>query len=75
MVRHACGIFLPKHMSNVLTEPVTCEVKKRRWQMLGHIWRMNDLVSGKKGTIDAIKTKKENEENQISAYLSPSKMT
>ena len=34
MVRHACGIFWPKHMSrkkvNVLLEPATCEVKKRR---------------------------------------------
>ena len=34
MVRHACGIFWPKHMSteevNVLIEPATCDLKKRR---------------------------------------------
>ena len=63
MVRHACRIFWPKHVStkevNALIEPATCEVKKRRWQMLGQILRKNDHVSAKKTTIDSIKTKKE----------------
>ena len=44
---------------NVLIEPATWEVKKRRWQMLGYILRMDDHVPAKKATIDAIKTKKE----------------
>ena len=44
---------------NVLIEPATCEVKKRRWQMLGHVLRMDDHVPAKKATIDAIKNKKD----------------
>ena len=35
------------------------EMKKRRWKMLGHILGMDDHVSAKKATIDAIETKKE----------------
>ena len=79
MVRHACGIFWPKRMSseevNVFIEPATCEVKKRRWQMLGHILRMDDHVSAEKAIIDAIKTRKKNEEDQIPSYLPPSRVT
>ena len=63
MVRHACEIFWPKRTStkevNVFIEPVTCEAKKRRWQMLGHVMPMNDHVPANIATIDAIKTKKE----------------
>ena len=45
--------------ANVLIEPATCEVEKRRWQMLDHILRMNDHVPQKKTTIDSIKIKKQ----------------
>ena len=79
MVRHACGIFWPKRMSteevNVLIEPATCEVKKRRWQMLGHILRMGDYFLAKKQLLMSLKPKRKNEEDQIPAYLPPSKMT
>ena len=64
MVRHACGIFWPKRMStekvNVLIEPPTCEVKKRLWQMLGHILRMDDHVPTKKQPLIPLKPKKKN---------------
>ena len=59
MMKHACGIFWPERMStevNDLIEPATCEVKKRRWQMLCHFLRMDDHVPAKEATIDSIKT-------------------
>ena len=64
MVRHVCEIFWPKRTStekvNAFIEPATCEIKKRRWQMLDHVLRMNDHVPAKEATIDSIKTKENN---------------
>ena len=54
---------------NALIEPETCEVKKRRWQLLGHILRMDNHVPTKKATIDALKTKKEKREKPNTGLL------
>ena len=42
---------------NALIEPASQIVKRRRWQMLGHILRMDDLVPAKQSTINCLKKK------------------
>ena len=59
MVQYVCGVFWPNRMKtesvNALIEPVSQVVARRRWQMLGHILRMDDLVPAKQSTIKTIK--------------------
>ena len=42
---------------NALIEPASQIVTRRRWQMLGHILRMDDLVPAKQSTINCLKKK------------------
>ena len=61
MVRYVCGVFWPNRMKtetvNALIEPASQVVRRRRWQMLGHILRMDDLVPAKQSTINCLKKK------------------
>ena len=61
MVRYVCGVFWPNRMKtetvNALIKPASQIVTRRRWQMLGHILRMNDLVPAKQSTITCLKKK------------------
>ena len=62
MVQYVCGVFWPNRMKtetvNALIEPASQIVTRRRWQMLGHILRMDDLVPAKRSTINCLKKKK-----------------
>ena len=61
MVRYVCGVFWPNRMKteivNALIEPASQVVTMRRWQMLDHILRMDDLVPAKQSTINCLKKK------------------
>ena len=61
MIRQACGIFWPNRMStekvNILAEPASQILAKRRWQMLGHFLWMNDQVSAKRATMEGLASK------------------
>ena len=61
MVRYVCGVFRPNRMKtktvNALIEPPSQIVTRRRWQMLGHILHMDDLVPAKQSTINCLKKK------------------
>ena len=61
MVRYVCGVFWPKYIKketvNALIEPASQVLTRRRWQMLGHILRMDDLVPAKQTTTKCLKEK------------------
>ena len=61
MVRYVCGVFWLSRMKtetvNALIESASQIVKRRRWQILGHILPMDDLVPAKQSTINRLKKK------------------
>ena len=69
MVRYVSGVFWLNRMKtetvNALIEPVSQIVTRRRWQMLGHILRMDDLVPAKQFTINCLKKKTQSVEDLL----------
>ena len=63
-MRRVLGVSWPKIMKNEKVdkydEPATNIIQRRRWQMLGHILRMNDAVSAKQYTIRSLKNQNQN---------------
>ena len=53
---------------NSLFEPVSQVVTRRRWQMLGHILSMDDLVPAKQSTINCLKKKTQSVEDLAPAF-------
>ena len=77
MVRYVCGVFWPNRMKtetvNALIKPVSQIVTRRRWQMLGHILRMDDLVPAKQFTINCLKKKNAKRGRPSTSLLTTSK--
>ena len=73
MVRYVCGVFWPNRMKtetlNALIEPASQIGTRRRWQRLGHILRMDDLVPAKQSTINCLKKKNANRERPSTSLL------
>ena len=79
MVRYVCGVFWPNRMKtetvNALIEPASQVVIRRRWQMLGHILRMDDLVPANQTTINCLKEKTQSVEDLAPAFSQRSNTT
>ena len=77
MVRHACKFFRPNCMKtetvNTLVKPASQVVTRRRWQILDHILRMDELVPAKQTTIKSIKKKDAKRGRPSTSFLTMSK--